>query len=393
MYTTGEIAAQLAWRRPASTPSTSRCSGAAARPSPRPRRSWSTPRSSDAYYLEQNEYVPFDPEAGHYQLAIPGQHELALALPWGGTSHPVWFASDPRVANVKALGGVFNRALMHGVPQIVAGALEATKDMDARREGRRAGRDRRPGDEHDAAAREPAAQQVARLGARLRAARPRALRHPRQPELQADRAAAGLRGVLAAAAAAASGSASPRAARRSGTASCSACCAASGWSWSPVADRRRTERPCGWSTTWTRARRSARRALPDHRRRDLRRTPRCRTLSSASRRRWRAVGVAPGDKVAILSANDPVAFTCVFGISRAGAVWCPINPRNEAAENRELLDLFDCTVLIFQARFAPLVDADPRRPAEADARWSASTATARRGAVAGTSSSARRRAA
>lgn len=67
-------------------------------------------------------------------------------------------------------------------------------------------------------------------------------------------------------------------------------------------------------------------------------------------------GVAPGDKVAILSANDPVAFTCVFGISRAGAVWCPINPRNEAAENRELLDLFECSVLLFQSSFAPLVD-------------------------------------
>jgi acyl-CoA synthetase (AMP-forming)/AMP-acid ligase II len=66
-------------------------------------------------------------------------------------------------------------------------------------------------------------------------------------------------------------------------------------------------------------------------------------------------GIRPGDKVAILSANDPVAFCCVFGISRAGAVWCPINPRNEAAENRELLDLFDCTCLIFQAAFAPLV--------------------------------------
>jgi fatty-acyl-CoA synthase len=66
-------------------------------------------------------------------------------------------------------------------------------------------------------------------------------------------------------------------------------------------------------------------------------------------------GVGPGEKVAILSANDPVAFTCVFGISRAGAVWCPVNPRNEAAENRELLDLFDCTALVFQAAFAPLV--------------------------------------
>lgn len=84
---------------------------------------------SGAHYLEQNTYVPFDPEAGHYQLAIPGQHEMALALPWGGTSHPVWYRKDPRVANVKALGGVFNRALMLAVPQIVAGAVEATEGM------------------------------------------------------------------------------------------------------------------------------------------------------------------------------------------------------------------------------------------------------------------------
>ena len=71
-------------------------------------------------------------------------------------------------------------------------------------------------------------------------------------------------------------------------------------------------------------------------------------------------GVAPGQSVAILSANDPTSFTCVFGISRAGAVWCPINPRNEAAENRELLDLFDCTALLFQESFAPLVAAIAR---------------------------------
>ncbi|MEW2507498.1 long-chain fatty acid--CoA ligase [Amycolatopsis sp. NPDC047767] len=66
-------------------------------------------------------------------------------------------------------------------------------------------------------------------------------------------------------------------------------------------------------------------------------------------------GVRPGDKVAILSGNDPVSFGCVFGISRAGAVWCPVNPRNEAAENRELLDLFDCTCVLVQSSFAPLV--------------------------------------
>src|SRR6202043_367851 len=66
-------------------------------------------------------------------------------------------------------------------------------------------------------------------------------------------------------------------------------------------------------------------------------------------------GVRPGDKVAILSANDPVAFSCVFGIARAGAVWCPVNPRNEAAEYRALLELFDCACLTLQASFAPLV--------------------------------------
>jgi acyl-CoA synthetase (AMP-forming)/AMP-acid ligase II len=86
-----------------------------------------------------------------------------------------------------------------------------------------------------------------------------------------------------------------------------------------------------------------------------------RTYGDVQRLSWaigRALarsGVRPGDKVAILSANDPVAFCCVFGIARAGAVWCPVNPRNEAAENRELLDLFDCSCLIFQGAFAPLV--------------------------------------
>ena len=80
-----------------------------------------------------------------------------------------------------------------------------------------------------------------------------------------------------------------------------------------------------------------------------------RRLSWRIARAFDRAGVEPGEKVAILSANDPVAFSFVFGISRAGAVWCPVNPRNEAAENRDLLDFFDCTCLIFQAAFAPLV--------------------------------------
>jgi hypothetical protein len=84
---------------------------------------------SKAYYLEQNQYLEWPSDAGLYDVVVPGQHELGLALPWGGMSHPVWFKHDPRVANVKSLGGVFNRPLMLGVPQIVAGALQQTEGL------------------------------------------------------------------------------------------------------------------------------------------------------------------------------------------------------------------------------------------------------------------------
>jgi short subunit dehydrogenase-like uncharacterized protein len=84
-----------------------------------------------AYYLEQNQYIEWPADAGLYDVTVPGQHETGLALPWGGTSHPVWFKRDPRVANVKVLGGVFNRPLMQGVPQIVSGALAQIQDLSA----------------------------------------------------------------------------------------------------------------------------------------------------------------------------------------------------------------------------------------------------------------------
>jgi acyl-CoA synthetase (AMP-forming)/AMP-acid ligase II len=75
----------------------------------------------------------------------------------------------------------------------------------------------------------------------------------------------------------------------------------------------------------------------------------------------KAAGVEPGDKVGILSANDARAFACVFGIARLGAVWCPINPRNETAENRALLELFDCDCLIYHSAFDAMVSQIPVR--------------------------------
>jgi short subunit dehydrogenase-like uncharacterized protein len=131
MYTTGEIAAQLCldtpgldtldiavfWGGSPTIASTQTILVNAA--------------TSKAYHLQQRELVEWQPDAGLYNLAIPGQHEMALALPWGGTSHPIWFRHDPRVANVKVLGGVFNKPLMLGVPKIVEAALKATEGMNA----------------------------------------------------------------------------------------------------------------------------------------------------------------------------------------------------------------------------------------------------------------------
>ena len=51
----------------------------------------------------------------------------------------------------------------------------------------------------------------------------------------------------------------------------------------------------------------------------------------------------------------------MFGIARLGAVWCPINPRNETAENRALLELFDCDCLIYHPAYAEMVGQIPLR--------------------------------
>ena len=113
MYTTGEIAAQICLETPgldtldilvlwkgfptyAST------------------QTIFTILTANHYYLEQKQYVKWSPTASA-EVVVPGQHETALALPWGGTAHPLWFKHDPRVANVRAMGGVFNREVMQNV--------------------------------------------------------------------------------------------------------------------------------------------------------------------------------------------------------------------------------------------------------------------------------------
>ena len=205
MYTTGEIAAQLCLEKPGVDTLDILVFWKGMPTIASTRTILVNAALAKAYYLEQNQYVEWPADAGLYDVVIPGQHETGLALPWGGTSHPVWFKRDPRVANVKVLGGVFNRAAHAGRPADRGGGPAADRGPAGKREA--SGPDRTGGRRHepDAAARSHQDQHVSGLGARLGAAGPRALRDPRQLQLQADRPDAGLRGVLAAPAAAQAG--------------------------------------------------------------------------------------------------------------------------------------------------------------------------------------------
>jgi hypothetical protein len=130
MYTTGEIAAELVLETPGIDTLDIAVFWGGSPTIASTQTILYNAATAPAAYLVRNEYIEHDPTEGHAQLVIPGQHELGLALPWGGTSHPVWYKNDARVQNCKALGGVFNKALMVGVPQIVGAALDATKDMN-----------------------------------------------------------------------------------------------------------------------------------------------------------------------------------------------------------------------------------------------------------------------
>ena len=129
MYTTGEIAAQLCLEEPGLDTLDILVFWKGAPTIASTRTILVNAALAKAYYLEQNAYLEWPADGGLYSVTVPGQHETGLALPWGGTSHPVWFSRDPRVANVKVLGGVFNRPLMLGVPQIVAAALAQIEDL------------------------------------------------------------------------------------------------------------------------------------------------------------------------------------------------------------------------------------------------------------------------
>jgi len=83
---------------------------------------------ADWFSLQENAYVKWDPRTS-FEVGVPGSHEIALAAPWGGTSHPVWFKDDPRVANVKVAGGVLNRPVMEAVVATTAMVEDEIKTL------------------------------------------------------------------------------------------------------------------------------------------------------------------------------------------------------------------------------------------------------------------------
>ena len=236
MYTTGEIAAQLCLETPGLDTLDIAVFWGGSPTIASTQTILVNAALAEAYYLEQNQYVA----VGSRGRPLPARHPRparARARPALGRhlAPGLVQASDPRVANVKALGGVFNKR------------ADARRAADRRRPRSRPTKDMDPDEQYAALTataaqvmnqmpprENPRAQQVARLGARLRPARPRALRHPRQPATTSRPGCCRRTPRTRCCSSRRSGSGSPRAARRSGTASCSACCAASAWCSEPV---------------------------------------------------------------------------------------------------------------------------------------------------------------
>ena len=183
------------------------------------------------YYLEQNKYVQWAPgtdlrrrcsgTARNGPRVAVGRHlpsgvvqERSASLQRQGCGWRVRPLRDGRCCRDTEDGG------------------GADQDPARRSAGGRAGGDRRFGAGGHAAAGKPAHQHVAGLGVRVGSAGSCARRHPRKLQLQADGPPAGVRSALAAAAAAQADRAWRRRARRSATANCSVRYVVSVWCWS-----------------------------------------------------------------------------------------------------------------------------------------------------------------
>ena len=195
MYTTGEIAANIALETPGMETLDILVLWKGF-PTYASTQTIFTILKADWFHLVNNEYVAWDHTATR-ECVVPGQHGTALTVPWGGTCHPVWFKNDPRVSTVTVTGGVMDRTVMDGVVATTQMFEEQIRPLPPQEQEAKLSEIAASVQAGHAAAREPAREHLARQRVRDRPARARALRHLRQLELQADRPDAGVRRVLA----------------------------------------------------------------------------------------------------------------------------------------------------------------------------------------------------
>lgn len=65
----------------------------------------------------------------------------------------------------------------------------------------------------------------------------------------------------------------------------------------------------------------------------------------------RGHGYAAGTKIGILGPNANISFIALLGLFRSESVWLPVNPRNSTEINIDLLDRFDCELLMFHSDY------------------------------------------
>ena len=66
------------------------------------------------YYLLNNQLTTW-PAATAYPVAIPGEHQQYLSLPWSGGGEPIWYEDDARVRNIKVLVAFRNQDAMKAI--------------------------------------------------------------------------------------------------------------------------------------------------------------------------------------------------------------------------------------------------------------------------------------
>src|SRR5947208_7422624 len=71
----------------------------------------------------------------------------------------------------------------------------------------------------------------------------------------------------------------------------------------------------------------------------------------------RGIGIAPGDVVALMIRNNPLALALMFAIARARAVWVPINVQSRGENLGYIFNHSAPKLIIADASLTPVIEA------------------------------------